>query len=60
MWSFLTGVAGAMVLAGGTYWVLQVGTITVLDQTDTYSTILEDAWGPHSPAGMEAPLDGGL
>lgn len=56
MGSFATGILCALVLAGGTYWVLEAGTITMVDRSDDGSTLLGGIWEPMSPATMSVPL----
>ena len=55
MISFATGVLCALVLAGCTYWAMQAGTITMVERSESLSTMLDGVWGPMSPAGMSAP-----
>ncbi len=53
MASFLTGLACAAVLAAGTLWVLEAGTITMVERSDDLSTVVENIWnaGPQAPTG---------
>jgi hypothetical protein len=56
MWSFLTGLGSAVILAGVTLWVLEAGTITMPEATDNVSVRLEGIWQEQSPATMSVPL----
>lgn len=56
MGSFATGILCALVLAGGTYWVLEAGTITMVDRSDEGSTVLGEIWEPTNPGSMSVPL----
>jgi hypothetical protein len=56
MWSFLTGIGSAAILAGVTLWVLEVGTITMPESTDSVSVRLDGIWQQQSPATMSIPL----
>lgn len=56
MWSFLTGLAASVVLAAGTYLVLQAGTVPMVEKSDDYSTLLNGVWEQQSPATMSVPL----
>ncbi|MBA3585686.1 MAG: hypothetical protein H0W36_14420 [Gemmatimonadetes bacterium] len=48
MGSFLTGVACAAVLAAGTLWVLEAGTITMVERSDDLSTVIKNIWSERS------------
>ena len=56
MWSFLTGLGCAAVLAGVTLVVLEAGTITTVERSDDVSTLLGGVWGTQSGATMSIPL----
>jgi len=55
MISFATGILGALVLAAGTYFAMQAGTVTMVDRSQTSSTVIDDIWDegyfrePHRP-----------
>lgn len=53
MGSFLTGLACAAVLAVGTLWLLEAGTITMVERSDDLSTVVKNIWNGRSgaPAG---------
>ena len=44
MASFLTGLACAGLLAAGTYFLMEAGTITMVEQSNTVSTVIDDVW----------------
>ena len=44
MASFLTGLACAVVLAAGTYFLMEAGTITMVEKSNTVSTVIDDVW----------------
>jgi hypothetical protein len=44
MGSFLAGIGSAVLLAAGTLWVLEAGTITMVERSDGLSTRLEGVW----------------
>ena len=44
MGSFLTGIGCAALLAAATLWVLEAGTITVVERSDDASTIIGNVW----------------
>ena len=56
MMSFLTGILCAVVLAAGTYFAMQAGTVTMVDRSNDVSTVIGDVWEggwfrePHRPA----------
>ena len=57
MWSFLTGVAVALVVAGGAFYGLQVGTITVVERAHDRSTLTGGVWETPGPGGMLPPRE---
>ena len=56
MKSFLAGILSSAVLAGGTLWVLEAGTVTMPEATNNVSVRLEGIWEQQSPATMSVPL----
>jgi len=48
MWSFLAGLGCAVVLAAGTLWLLEAGTVTVVERSDDLSTLIENVWAEDS------------
>lgn len=44
MWSFLTGLGCAAILAGVTLVVLEMGTITMVERSDDLSTRIDGVW----------------
>ncbi|HET7410224.1 MAG TPA: hypothetical protein VFJ13_08470 [Paracoccaceae bacterium] len=44
MTSFATGVLGALILAAGTYFAMQAGTITAVERFDDDSTLIDGIW----------------
>ncbi len=56
MWSFLTGLCGAAILAGVTFWALVAFTVTMPERSNNASLRLDDIWHEQSPAAMSVPL----
>jgi hypothetical protein len=48
MWGFLTGIGAAAVLSVLTLWVLEAGTITIVERSDDLSTVIESVWSEGS------------
>ncbi len=44
MASFLAGIGVAVLLAAGTLWALEAGTITMVERSSDFSTNIEDVW----------------
>jgi hypothetical protein len=44
MGSFLTGIGCAALLAAGTLWVLEAGTITMVERSNDLSTVIDNIW----------------
>lgn len=44
MMSFVTGVLVAVVLACGSYFAMQAGTITMPEKWESVSTVIDDVW----------------
>lgn len=55
MSSFATGIVVALLLAGGTFYALQAGTITVVERTHDRATLTASVWGTPEPGGMLPP-----
>jgi hypothetical protein len=55
MGSFLTGIGCAAVLAGVTLWVLEAGTITMVERSSDVSTNIEHIWAGDSQNFPEGP-----
>lgn len=55
MISFATGILAAVVLAAGTYFAMQAGTVTMVERSASSSTVIEGIWEegwfrePHRP-----------
>ena len=45
MWSFLTGLGAAVVLAAGSYLVLEFGAISSIERVDNRSLLIHDEVG---------------
>ena len=44
MSSFLAGIGCAVILAAGTLWVLEAGTIAMAERSDDLSTLVQGTW----------------
>ena len=59
MKSFATGLVLAAVLSGATLWAMTEGTVTMVERSDTVSTLTEGVWHAGSPASMDGPVGTG-
>jgi hypothetical protein len=57
--SFATGLVVAALLSGATLWAMTEGTVTMVERSDTVSTLTEGVWHAGSPATMDAPVGAG-
>jgi hypothetical protein len=48
MGSFLAGIGCAALLAAGTLWALEAGTITMVERSNDLSTLVEGIWSGDS------------
>jgi hypothetical protein len=48
MWSFLTGLGCAVLLAGLTLVALDLGTVTMVERSDDLSTLVQGIWSEGS------------
>ena len=48
MGSFLAGIGCAVILAAGTLWALEAGTITMVQSSNDLSTLVEGIWSEGS------------
>lgn len=60
MKSFAAGFLLSVVLSGFTLWAMMAGTVTMVERSDTVSTLTGGVWHADSPASMEAPVDAGM
>lgn len=44
MWGFLAGITVAVVLAAGTYLAMDAGTVTQVERSNTFATLIDDVW----------------
>ena len=60
MKSFAAGVLISAALSGVTLWAMLAGTVTMVERSNTVSTLTEGVWHGDSQASMDAPVEAGM